>query len=114
MFTLEELEESIKTHKPSVLFIVQGETSTGIIQPLEGLGDICHKCVERINIVYTIINIIFSFRYNCLLAVDAVVSAGAVPLFVDRWKIDAVVAGTQKAIGAPPGFALTSYSALAK
>lgn len=49
-----------------------------------------------------------------MLAVDAVVSTAAVPLFVDRWKIDAVVAGTQKAIGAPPGFALTTYSPLAK
>lgn len=49
-----------------------------------------------------------------MLAVDAVVSTAAVPLFVDRWKIDAVVAGTQKAIGAPPGLALTSYSSLAK
>lgn len=45
---------------------------------------------------------------------DAVVSTAAVPLFVDRWKIDAVVAGTQKAIGAPPGLALTTYSPLAK
>lgn len=53
-------------------------------------------------------------RYNCLLAVDAVVSTAAVPLFVDKWKIDAVVAGTQKAIGAPPGLALTTYSPLAK
>lgn len=53
-------------------------------------------------------------RYNCLLAVDAVVSTAAVPLYVDRWKIDAVVAGTQKAIGAPPGLALTTYSPLAK
>lgn len=114
VFRLEELEEAIKKHKPSVLFIVQGETSLGLIQPLEGLGDICHKCVTIITKAVYIFNIIFGFRYNCLLAVDAVVSLGAVPLFVDRWKIDAAVAGTQKGIGAPPGLALTTYSTLAK
>lgn len=86
----------------------------GLIQPLEGLGDICHKWAKKRISILQIINIIFASRYNCLLAVDAVVSTGAVPLFVDRWKIDAAVSGTQKGIGAPPGLALTTYSPLAK
>lgn len=43
VFTLQELEDAIKKYQPSVLFIVHGETSAGIIQPLEGLGDICHR-----------------------------------------------------------------------
>lgn len=42
-FSLEELEEAIQLHKPILLFIVQGESSTGVYQPIEGLGDICHK-----------------------------------------------------------------------
>lgn len=54
------------------------------------------------------------FRHNCLLAVDAVVTIAAVPLYVDRWKIDAAVGGSQKAIGAPPGIAVTTFSPLAK
>lgn len=44
-FTLEEIEEAIKTHKPSVFFITQGESSTGVFQPICGLGEICQKLV---------------------------------------------------------------------
>lgn len=43
VFTNQEIEEKIKMHKPSALFLVHGETITGYLQPLEGLGDICHK-----------------------------------------------------------------------
>lgn len=43
VFTFEELEKEIIKHKPVLLFITQGESSGGTNQPLEGLGDICHK-----------------------------------------------------------------------
>lgn len=33
-------------HKPSVLFITHGESSTGVLQPLEGLGKLCHRSVH--------------------------------------------------------------------
>ncbi|KAJ8984923.1 hypothetical protein NQ317_012169 [Molorchus minor] len=56
---------------------------------------------------------VFLSRHNCLLAVDAVVTIGAVPLFVDRWKIDAVCGGSQKGLGAPAGMSLLSFSPLA-
>lgn len=32
-------------HKPLVLFITHGESSTGVLQPLEGLGKLCHRSV---------------------------------------------------------------------
>ena len=41
--TLEELEEAVKTHKPKVLYIVHGESSVGVKQNLEGVGDLCRK-----------------------------------------------------------------------
>lgn len=85
-FTLKELEEAIVKHKPVLLFIVQGESSSGVYQPLEGLAPICHK-------------------YNCLLAVDCVVSCGGVPILVDKWEIDVAFTGSQKALGVPPGLA---------
>lgn len=43
VFTLKELEDQIITHKPVLLFITHGESSAGTLQPLEGLGDLCHK-----------------------------------------------------------------------
>ena len=52
-FSLEAIEHGIKLHKPDMLFVTHGESSTGVIQPLEGLGPLCHA-------------------NNCLLAVDTV------------------------------------------
>ncbi|XP_018567533.1 serine--pyruvate aminotransferase-like [Anoplophora glabripennis] len=91
VYSFEELEKQIIKHKPVALFMTHGESSGGILQPLEGLGKICQK-------------------YNCLLSVDAVVSVGVSPLFVDRWEIDAVCGGTQKGLGAPPGMVLMSFN----
>ena len=94
-FTLQEFEEAIRLHKPVLLFVVQGESSTGVYQPLEGLGLICHK-------------------YNCLLVVDTVASLGGVPFYADRWGVDAVYTGSQKVLGAPPGITPISFSAKAQ
>ncbi|XP_018326808.1 serine--pyruvate aminotransferase-like [Agrilus planipennis] len=91
IYNFKDLEKQIMKHKPVLLFITHGESSAGTCQPLDGLGKICHK-------------------YNCLLAVDAVASFGGVPLFIDKWEIDAVAAGSQKAISAPPGMAFLSFS----
>lgn len=43
VFDLAELEKEIIKHKPVLLFMTHGESSGGTNQPLEGLGDICHK-----------------------------------------------------------------------
>lgn len=45
--------------------------------------------------------------------VDAVATFGAVEILVDEWKIDAVFAATQKAIGAPAGLSPITLSARA-
>jgi alanine-glyoxylate transaminase/serine-glyoxylate transaminase/serine-pyruvate transaminase len=84
VFNLEELTEAITTHKPAILAIVHAETSTGVRQPLEGLGEVC-----RAN--------------NCLLLVDTVTSLGAVPIFLDKWGIDLSYSCSQKGLGCPPG-----------
>lgn len=95
VFTVKEIEEAVVKHKPTAVFLVHGETMSGVLQPLEGIADVCH-------------------RNGCLLGVDAVVSIAAVPLFVDRWKLDAVVGGSQKAVGCIPGISLLTFSPLAK
>lgn len=50
VFNFEELKQAIEQYKPVVLFIVHAEPGTGIVQPLDGLGDICHRLVAFINI----------------------------------------------------------------
>lgn len=95
VFSLREIEEAVVQHKPTALFLVHGETIGGTLQPLEGLADVCHG-------------------NSCLLGVDAVVTLAAVPLFVDRWKLDAVAGGAQKGVGCLPAVSLLTFSSLAK
>nr|XP_047933336.1 serine--pyruvate aminotransferase isoform X2 [Anser cygnoides] len=42
-FSLRDIQEGLARHKPSVLFITHGESSTGVLQPLQGLGELCHR-----------------------------------------------------------------------
>ncbi len=83
-FSLAELEEAVSTHKPAILAMVHAETSTGVCQPMEGLGDLCR-------------------RHDCLLLLDTVTSLGAVPLYLDAWKVDLAYSCSQKGLSCPPG-----------
>ncbi|XP_014818446.1 PREDICTED: serine--pyruvate aminotransferase isoform X2 [Calidris pugnax] len=94
-FALGDIEEGLVRHKPSVLFITHGESSTGVLQPLEGLGKLCH-------------------RHSCLLLVDAVASLGGAPIFMDQQEIDVLYSGSQKVLNAPPGSAPISFSERAR
>uniref|UniRef100_A0A8C3K7X3 alanine--glyoxylate transaminase n=1 Tax=Calidris pygmaea TaxID=425635 RepID=A0A8C3K7X3_9CHAR len=87
--------QGLVQHKPSVLFIAHGESSTGVLQPLEGLGKLCH-------------------RHGCLLLVDAVASLGGAPIFMDQQEIDVLYSGSQKVLNAPPGSAPISFSERAR
>ena len=90
VFSLEDLRAGLEQHRPAVLALVQGETSTGACQPLEGVGDLCHE-------------------YDCLLLVDTVASLGGVPFFADKWGVDIVYSGSQKCLSCPPGLAPISF-----
>ena len=83
-FTFEEIKYAIETNKPAIFAIVHAETSTGVLQPLEGIGDVCRD-------------------NNCLFLVDAVTSLGALELFIDEWKIDLAYSCSQKGLSCPPG-----------
>ncbi len=91
-FTDEMIAEVVTKHpKAKMLGIVQAETSTGALQPIEGLSKIVHDA-------------------GMLLAVDTVTSLGGHELKVDEWKIDAIYSGTQKCLSCPPGLSPVSFS----
>ncbi|XP_069583833.1 alanine--glyoxylate aminotransferase [Ranitomeya imitator] len=90
-FTLKEIEKGLAEHKPSLFFITHGESSSGVVQPLNGIGDLCH-------------------RYSCLLLVDSVASLGGAPIYMDQQGIDILYSGSQKVLNAPPGTAPISFS----
>jgi alanine-glyoxylate transaminase/serine-glyoxylate transaminase/serine-pyruvate transaminase len=83
-FDLAELEAALITHKPTILAMVHAETSTGVCQPMDGIGDLCRQ-------------------HDCLLLLDTVTSLGAVPLHIDAWKVDLAYSCSQKGLSCPPG-----------
>jgi alanine-glyoxylate transaminase / serine-glyoxylate transaminase / serine-pyruvate transaminase len=85
------LLDAVRQHRPRALAVVHGETSTGIEQPLKGLGDACHEL-------------------DALLIVDAVATLGGVRVPVDELGIDVCFSGSQKCLSAPPGLAPITLS----
>ena len=83
-FTMAELRSAVEKYRPAVLGLVHGETSTGVMQPLDGVGDLCRE-------------------FDCLLLVDAVTSLATAPLLFDDWKIDVAYSCSQKGLSCPPG-----------
>jgi len=68
------------------LFVVHGETSTGVAQPLDGLAEAIHA-------------------RDGLFLVDCVTSLAGHPLALADADVDAAFSGTQKCLNVPPGLA---------
>jgi serine---pyruvate transaminase len=73
------------------VFLTHCETSTGVVADVQTLAATAHQA-------------------GALVAVDAVSSLGAVPLETDAWELDAIAAGSQKALMTPPGLSLVTAS----
>jgi len=94
-FNLAEIEAALEKNRPKAFFITHGESSTGCLQNLEGIGALCHK-------------------YGALCCVDSVAACGGVPLRMDQWEIDILYTGSQKVVAPPPGTAPISFSERAR
>ena len=90
-FAPETIIEAIRTHRPQLVAMVHGETSTGQLQSMEGIGAACRAV-------------------DALLVVDAVATLGGVPVRTDEWQLDAVIGGTQKCLSVPSGSAPVTYN----
>ncbi len=71
--------------------MIHGETSTGVLQPLEEIAAVCR-------------------RHDALLMADAVVTLGGVEVATDRWQVDVMVAGAQKCLSCPSGLSPLTYN----
>lgn len=91
--TTAQVKEQLDAHPNSRAVLCQAsETSTATAHPIQELG-----------------NLISNYP-NTLLLVDGITAAGAYPLPMDEWKIDGLVAGSQKAFMLPTGLAFVSFS----
>lgn len=86
------VDDALATHPGSkLLAFVHAETSTGVLSDALTLADIAR-------------------RHGALTVVDTVTSLGGMPLHVDAWGLDAVYAGSQKCLSAPPGLSPVTLS----
>jgi aspartate aminotransferase-like enzyme len=88
-----EMIEAALEAEPDVeaVAITHNETSTGLINDLPKLTEVCK-------------------RYDKLIFVDAVSSMGGTELNVDKWGIDICFSSSQKCFGVPPGLGIGSVS----
>jgi (S)-ureidoglycine-glyoxylate aminotransferase len=91
VFTPDQIATALRQHRPKVVAVVHGDTSTTMAQPLDALGDICHQ-------------------YDALLYVDATATLGGMTLPVDAWQLDIVSAGLQKCLSGPAGSAPITFN----
>ena len=87
-----KVEEGI-SQNPEIkaVFTQLVETSTGAVYDIEALGRILRET-------------------STVLVVDAISALCAHPLHTDKWGVDAVIGGSQKALMIPPGLAFVAIS----
>jgi alanine-glyoxylate transaminase/serine-glyoxylate transaminase/serine-pyruvate transaminase len=91
----EDVRRAGKARKIKMIGLAQGETSSGVLTKL----DAYRKVADEL---------------GALLVVDTVASLAAVPVHVDRERIDICFSGSQKALSAPPGMSPITVSPTAE
>ena len=92
---VEDVRRAGKGKKIKIIGFAHGETSTGVITGID-----CYRKVAD--------------ELGALLIVDTVASLAAVPIDVDKQRVDICFSGSQKAISAPPGMSPITVSPAAE
>jgi alanine-glyoxylate transaminase/serine-glyoxylate transaminase/serine-pyruvate transaminase len=87
---LEAVEQQLATGKFKVMTVTHVDTSTGVLAPVQALSKLARA-------------------RDVLLVVDGVCSVGAEKLEQDAWGVDVALTASQKALGAPPGLAISCF-----
>jgi alanine-glyoxylate transaminase / serine-glyoxylate transaminase / serine-pyruvate transaminase len=88
------VERAMKAHGSEVLGVVQAETSTGVLNPVDDIAAV-------------------AAAHGALLIVDAVTSLGGMPVNVAHWGTVVCYSCSQKGLGAPSGLAPIAFSSAA-
>lgn len=84
----ERVAEALARQPYDAVTVVHSETSTGVLNPVRDLAEVCHRAGD------------------VLLLVDSVSGVAGAPVEPDAWGLDLVLTGSQKALALPPGLAL--------
>jgi len=82
-FDMEEVAAAV-TDDTDLVTVVHNETSTGLLNPVSGVGRIARE-------------------HDAMFVVDGVTSVGGDVFCIDDWNVDVAVTDAQKALAAPPG-----------
>jgi len=85
--------DSLLEKDPTITWVAicHSESSSGLLNPIRSLADICHKRGVRI-------------------LIDAISSLGGIELEMDAWSIDVCVSASQKCLEGPPGLAIVAVA----
>lgn len=86
------IERAIVEFRPKMITAIHCETPSGTLNPIAELGSL--KVKHGIPLLY----------------VDAVASAGGVPVLTDAWHVDLMLGGSQKALSVPPSMSIVAIS----
>ena len=87
------IEDALKENKSIKAILIQAsETSTGVEHPIEDIAKLTKS------------------RDDIILIVDGITAVGAFPVEFDKWGIDILIGGSQKAFMMPPGLAFIVLS----
>jgi aspartate aminotransferase-like enzyme len=85
------VKDKLATGEYGAVILVHSETSTATACDLQAIAAVVKET-------------------DAILMVDAITSAGVLPVKTDEWGVDVVAAGSQKALMLPPGLAVVSVS----
>src|SRR2546421_1213725 len=91
-FSLNDVQERL-TPDIRAVFVQATESSTGARHDVQGIAKIVRNAGE-----------------DALLVVDAITGLGTTHLDIDRWGVDLIIGGSQKALMMPPGLAYCAVS----
>lgn len=87
------VREALAAHPDiKAVYVTASETSTGVRHPIREIAEVVRESDER------------------LVVVDGITAVGVYDLPMDKWGLDVVVSGSQKAFMMPPGLAFLGLS----
>ncbi len=88
----ELVRSALRRKRYEAVTLAHNETSTGVINPLREIAKVVHE------------------ESDALVLVDTVSSLAGAPVEVDEWRLDVVLASSQKALAVPPGLTVFTLS----
>ena len=90
-FDLYELEQQLERGCYEALLICHNETSSGITQDAPAIAEMCN-------------------RYNTSFILDGITSIGGLPVYLEKWNVEAAAMGAQKCTAGPSGIAAIAFT----